>query len=171
MTRQEEPLTWARALEQLGRKTLEALFYRRFRRCVSSTQHTHTPTHLKSTASCRYPQTTTRLLSCCCCCWKLAGGSQSWRRRQLNSAKFKALPNLHPKTSPPQKKTPHSSYKNMQSLATSKLCMGEYYGTLLLCWVHKKETNFATNHLQKKREREREKISSAARCKNKSLEA
>jgi hypothetical protein len=41
----------------------------------------------------------------------------------------------------------------------------------LLCWVHKKETNFATNHLQKKREREREKISSAARCKNKSLEA
>jgi hypothetical protein len=41
-TRQEEPLTWARALEQLGRKTLEALFYRRFRRCISSTQ---TPTH------------------------------------------------------------------------------------------------------------------------------
>jgi hypothetical protein len=40
-TRQEEPLTWARALEQLGWKTLEALFYRRFRRCVSSTQHTH----------------------------------------------------------------------------------------------------------------------------------
>ncbi len=71
----------------------------------------------------------------------------------------------------PKKKPPNSSYKNIQSLATSKLCMGEYYGTLLLCWVQKKERNFATNHLEKEREREREKISSAARCKNESLEA
>jgi len=78
-----------------------------------------------------------------------------WRQSVLKEKATEFCQVQSPTKSTPKKKPPNSSYKNIQSLATSKLCMGEYYGTLLLCWVHKKETNFATNHLERERERGR----------------
>ncbi len=145
-TRQEEPLTWARALEQLGRKTLEALFTGDVFPELSTP--THTPQiHCFLQIPTNYNKIIKLLLLLLKTCW----------RQSVLKEKATEFCQVQSSTkSTPKKKSPNSSYKNIQSLANSKLCMGEYYGTLLLCWVHKKETHFATNHLEKERERERE---------------